>query len=117
MMIINPGSEVTGGTYKDAREEAERLLECMTGDRDGLTDIVLLDEYREDDGRFEFTYKHTITGKTGTWNITGLEQNYKEKGYIFHPRIYWNGSSCSNPEWTDFLTDEYELTVRKKETT
>jgi len=110
MFIINPGSETVGGTYESAKEEAERLLQCMFDN--GITDVVLEDEYEEVEGRYRFTYKHTITGKTGEWDITGLEQNYKEKGYTFHPRIYWNGSSCSSPEWKDFLTDEYELTVR-----
>ncbi len=112
MLIINPGSEVKGGTYEDARKEAERLLQCMKDNE--ITDVILLDDYTENDGMFLFTYQHTITKKTGTWEVSGLEHNYKEKGFIFSPRIYWNGSSCSSPEWKDFLTDEYELTVRKK---
>ena len=115
MLIINPGSEVVGGTYEDAEKEAKRLATCMK--EDGITDIILFPPTKKvanKDGRFIFTYKHRITEKTGTWDITGLEQNYKEKGFTFHPRIYWNGCSSSSPEWKDFLTDEYELTVRKK---
>lgn len=112
-IIINPGRSTVGGTYEDARKEAKRLLLCM--EEDGITDITLLDEYEEHNGRFIFTYQHNVTKKTGTWDITGLEGNYKEKGFIFQPRIYWNGSSCANPTWEDFLTPEYELTVRKKE--
>ena len=111
MIIINAGSETVGGTYKDARKEAERLLLCMK--EDGITDIELLSGCTENEGRFEFTYKHKVTGKTGVWDLTGLEHRYKEKGYAFAPRIHWNESSCSSPEWKDFLPVEYELTVRR----
>jgi hypothetical protein len=113
MLIINPSSSIVGGTYEDARKEAERLLQCIKAS--GITDVELLDEYTYRNDYWTFTYRHKITGKTGTWELTGLEQNYKEKGFTFHPRIFWNGSSCSSPEWKDFLTPEYELTVRKLE--
>ena len=39
MLIINPGSEVVGGTYEDAEKEAKRLATCMK--EDGITDIIL----------------------------------------------------------------------------
>ena len=114
-MIINPGSNTLGDTYENARKEAERLLANML--EEGITDIELLEEYRTDEqGRFTFTYRHRVTGKTGEWDITGLEwdNEWEKRGFMFPPRMYWNGSSVGNPEWKDFLTDEYELKVSKK---
>lgn len=113
-MIINPGSKTIGGSYENARKEAERLLQNML--EDGITDIELLDDYGTVAGRFQFFYRHQKTGKTGEWDITGLEwdDTWKKLGFIFPPRMYWNGSSCSSPEWKDFLTEEYELAARKK---
>ena len=79
MLLINPGSEVVGGTFEDAKKEAARLLQCIKDD--GITDVVLLADYREEEGRFQFTYKHTVTGKTGEWDITGLEHVTRQGGF------------------------------------
>ena len=114
MMIINPGSDVVGGKVEDAIKEAERLLQCIKDD--GITGVGLLREYKKtEDGRYIFKYRHEITGRVGEWCVTGLEDNWRGRGFMFQPRIYWNGSSCSSPEWKDFLTGEYEITVRKKD--
>jgi hypothetical protein len=106
-LLINPGSHIgepgTGwtNTVEKARTEAEGWLAQMRAD--GFADVELLDGETESEGRWVFTFRHAVTGVTvdlETHGIDGMAAYTKE--YIFGPRIYWNGSSCSNPELEHF---------------
>jgi hypothetical protein len=108
MMIINPGSRIGEpgpgwtNTYETARSNAERWLAQMH--RDGMTDVELLPDYAPDnEGRWVFTFRHTVTQTTVKLEIHGINNvEAYEKKHIFAPRVYWNGSSTSDPELDDF---------------
>ena len=106
-LIINPGSHIgepgTGWTNTEAtaRAEAERWLAGIHAD--GMTDVELLDGATEREGRWVFTFRHQVTGTTVTLETHGIDDMAAyEKERIFSPRIYWNGSSTSNPELEHF---------------
>ena len=45
-------------------------------------------------------------GKVATLDIHGFTDEECDK-FMFQPKVYWNGSSCSDPEPNDWLTDKY----------
>lgn len=114
MMIVNPGSRMAGNagkgwtnTYEKAREVAERWLAQMHAD--GLTDIVLLDGAEEYEGRWRFTFRHTVTGVEQVLETHGIDNlDAYERQYLFPPRIYWRGSSVADPSLEDFAADGFE---------
>jgi hypothetical protein len=106
-LIINPGSRVAASgkgwtnTYEAARAEAQRWLERMHAE--GMTDVALLNDFKESGNRWVFSYRHTITGVTVRLETPGIENlaAYQEE-HLFAPRVYWNGSSSGNPQLEDF---------------
>lgn len=105
-VIIDPGSRIAAqsgngwtNTYDGAASEAQKWLRQMQAD--GLTDIVLTlpGVPAEDEGRWVFQYTHQITGVVITLETHGID-NWRayEKQCIFSPKVYWNGSSCGEPE-------------------
>src|SRR5450755_3978498 len=111
-LLINPGSHIgepgTGwtNTREKARAEAEGWLTQMRAD--GFADVELLDGDEEREGRWVFTFRHAVTGTCVHLETHGID-NVKayEKERVFSPRIYWNGSSCSNPELEHFAADGF----------
>ena len=106
-LIINPGSHIGEpgegwtNTCETARAEAGRWLARMHAE--GMTDVVLLDGSEEREGRWLFTVRHAITRATATLETHGIDDvGAYEKQHLFAPRVYWNGSSCSNPELENF---------------
>lgn len=108
-IIINPGSgpvdEVGEGwsnSYFTALKTAKEWLERM--ERDGLRDIELLDRVVDDgDGRWEFRFRHKVTGVVVTLATHGIDDlDAYTKRHIFMPRVYWNGSSSSEPDLDDW---------------
>lgn len=106
-LIINPGSRIGEpgegwtNTRETARGYAEHWLARMHGE--GMTDVELLDGTTEREGRWVFTFRHAVTGATATLDIHGIDGvRAYEKRHLFAPRVYWNGSSCSNPELENF---------------
>jgi len=112
-IMINPGSHIGEpgegwtNTLENARAEAERWLSQMRDD--GICDVELLDLAIENEGRWTFSFRHTVTGvvvELATHGIDNVEAY--EKQHTFTPRIYWNGSSTSNPELEHFAAPGFE---------
>ena len=107
-MVINPGSKNKGGTLNQAREIAEDWLDCIH--KEGFTDVEMDQGEIQEDGNFLFKFTHKVTGKVVEFRTHGFtDEECKE--FIFHPRVYWNGSSTANPKIEDWLTDEYSFKV------
>jgi hypothetical protein len=111
-LLINPGSHIGEpgdgwtNTVETARAEAARWLAGMHSD--GLSGVELLDGETEREGRWVFTFRHAVTGKCVELETHGIDNvEAYEKERIFTPRIYWNGSSCSNPELEHFAADGF----------
>lgn len=122
MLIINPGNKVASGgngwtnTYQQAFLNAEDWLRKMNDN--GIRDVSITTGNGPDNyGMWTFTIQHSVSHKCATLDMHGIDNidAYLEER-MFHPRIYWNGSSCSNPELTDFLCEGYEICIREKVT-
>lgn len=113
-LIINPGSKHRGGEPSVAKERAQGWLESMRDD--GIVDVELLDAVREcDDGNWEFTFRHTVTGKECHLETHGFykyREHYTDHGFVFCPREYWNGSSIGDVKIEDFLIEGYRVAKR-----
>lgn len=114
MLIINPGSHI-GQNASDAWSNThEQALKNALGwlkniQNEGIKNITMYDTKEEINGRWKFLFKHRVTGvivELETHGIENMEEYLKE--YIFHPRVYWNGSSTGEPELDQWLTDGYE---------
>ena len=108
-LIINPGSRIASpehdgewqNTEAKARERAEVWLGKMHGE--GMTDVELLDGSEPRGGRWLFTFRHKITGATATLEMHGIDPvDAYEREHVFAPRVYWNGSSTSDPKLEHF---------------
>ena len=106
-LIINPGSRIGEpgegwtNTYETARGYAENWLAKMHAE--GMTDVELLDGATEREGRWAFTFRHAVTGAIVKLEIHGIDNvSAYEKRHLFAPRVYWDGSSTSNPELENF---------------
>lgn len=113
MLIINPGSKIGDdpkgwtNTHTQARKHAyEWFYKPMQ--EDGFTDIEVEDTKEERDGRWLFIFKHSITEKQVELEVHGIDnlEAYRNQ-HIFSPRVYWNGSSSSNPSIDDFAVDGF----------
>lgn len=113
-LIINPGSSIGQqqegftNTHKQAKIHAyEWFYKPML--KQGFTDITVVDTKEENDGRWKFIFKHDITGKEVELEVHGIDNmdKYTDK-YIFTPKVYWNGSSVSDPELEQFADEGYE---------
>jgi hypothetical protein len=119
-IIVNPGSHLGDAqnadgwtnTYAAARKEADKWLATMRGEGIADVDICGADE-TEREGRWTFVFRHTVTGvevELETHGINDLDAYRRQ--HIFDPRIYWNGSSSSNPEMADFAAPGFVMTFR-----
>ena len=113
-VFINPGSNIETGegwtnTFEGAKAEAERWLARMR--KDGLREVSLVawDE-AEDAGRWKFWFEHSVTKKRVVLETHGIDniEAYR-KGRIFDPRVYWNGSSLSEPAIEDFAAPGFRV--------
>ena len=74
-------------------------------------------ENRYKDGDWNFKFKHLVTGAVVDLDIHGFTEEESEK-FMFHPRVYWNGSSTAGPKIEDWLTDGYTYRILyEKDTT
>lgn len=112
-LIINPGSHIVAAgdrwtnTETTARAEAEKWLARMHAE--GMTGVELLDGSEERTGRWEFTFRHQVTGATATLETHGIDDlDAYQKDQWFAPRIYWNGDSSSNPKLEDFAAPGFK---------
>ena len=122
-VIINPGSTIDsmGGdgwtnTVEQARKHAKEWLRRMR--REDQIDAKLLPGETFEDGRWTFKFQHNLTGVVCDLCTHGIDNDdaYRKEN-IFTPRMYWNGSSCSNPMQEDFLKDGYRVEIRIVEAT
>lgn len=108
MLIINPGSENKGGTFEQALTNAYEWLESVVKEFPEVK--MTTHENRLGDGDWNFIFTHTITGKQVDLQIHGFTKKECEK-FIFHPRVYWNGSSTADPKIEDWLSDDYTYRI------
>lgn len=114
--IINAGATIGESdegwtnTYETALVSANAWLEQMT--TQGFRDIVMTPDPVEREGRWRFTFRHTVTGVSVELETHGIDNldAYRKKR-IFDPKIYWRGSSCANPSIKDFAADGFEPVV------
>lgn len=108
MIIINPGSENKGGTFEQARKNAYKWLKSI---REEYPEVrMTTHEQKTNDGDWIFNFRHMVTMKTAKLVIHGFTKKECDE-FIFHPRVYWNGSSTADPKIEDWLTDEYKYRV------
>lgn len=107
-MIINAGSENKGGTVEESLVIANEYLEQLHSN--GFVDVELMPEVEVRDGLWCYTFRHAVTGKTATLDTHGFTEDECHK-FMFRPRIYWNGSSSSEPTIEDWLTNEYSYKI------
>lgn len=114
--MINPGSKIADkneaigwtSTHAQAKKYAYSWFYKPMLER-GFTDIEVTDTNEHDDGRWKFIFRHTITGKEVELEIHGIDDlEAYQKQCIFMPRVYWNGSSTSDPELEQFSADGFE---------
>lgn len=111
VVLINPGSHVEGGMEDQARINAFEWLHRMR--EHGITDVVIdnAEPPAYSSGRWTFIFRHTLTGRTAELCIHGLTPTEVQER-TFGARVYWNGSSCSDPTWEDFLAPRFEVGIR-----
>jgi hypothetical protein len=120
-VFINPGAripttdEAVGWTNTHAKA-AERSAEWesrMTAE--GFDDIEVTDTGIEENGRWQFAFRHRITGKVVTLEQHGIDDlPAYEKQHIFAPRVYWNDSSSAEPSIEDFRADGFVPVITYK---
>jgi hypothetical protein len=109
MVIINPGSRIPTNmgdgwtnTYDGAVKEAERWLSEIHGDHIEDVELVLPGTPSER-GRWVFGFRHKVTGVTVSLETHGIDDwRAYEKQCVFSPKVYWNGSSCGQPQVEDW---------------
>ena len=107
-IIINAGSENKGGTFEQAEINAKEWLESIHND--GFPEVEMSFVQRHKDGDWQFNFTHKVTGKVATLEIHGFTKEERE-AFVFHPRVYWNGSSTANPKIEDWLADGFKYRV------
>lgn len=121
-IIVNPGSDpVTKGdawtnTFDAALGYATEWHERMRAE--GLADIEMLEPDRvENDGRWTFRFRHTVTGVVVELRHHGVAplEAYRAAHIFGDPRVYWCGSSSANPELAHWAADGFVQTYRASE--
>ena len=122
-LIINPGSGdvgTQGEGWTNTRDQSkinayEQFYKPMI--EEGFTDITVKDTKQYREGRWVYEFTHDVTGKTIELEMHGIDNmEAYMKEHIFGTRIYWNGSSSSNPELEQFAEEGFVpvKTFRKK---
>lgn len=114
--IINPGARIGGdpqgwtNTVEQAIRNAQDWLGRML--KEGFTDIEVDEPGAEDQGRWPFVFRHTVTGVEVILDTHGMDDvKAYEKQHIFAPRVYWNGSSSAEPQLDDFWMPGFVKTM------
>lgn len=107
MYIINPGSEIKGGTLEQAKINAKWYSDKIS--EMGISGVDL--EYiGYSDGLYIFHFTHQVTKKIATLYVSGYTEE-QENEFMFRPRDYWNGNSCGIIDISDWLTDDYRVSI------
>jgi hypothetical protein len=114
MIIINAGSEYRGGTFEQAKVNAEKWLKNIH--IEGFLEVEMSFVKQYEDGNFLFNFIHGVTKKIATLETHGFTE--EELKFRFHPRVYWNGSSTADPKIEDWLEEgfDYKIQYYKKHT-
>lgn len=107
-IIINAGSENKGGTFEQAEKNAKEWLDNIH--LEGFLEVEMEFVEQHKDGDFQFNFIHKVTGKVATLEIHGFTKEQCQK-FMFHHRVYWNGSSTADPKIEDWLTDGFKYSV------
>jgi len=107
-VIINPGSENKGGSLEQAIINAKNWLKIIHDE--GFLEVKMKHVKKYEGGNFMFHFKHSVTKKTAKLEIHGFTDEECKK-FMFHPRVYWNGSSTGNPQIEDWLTDDFNYKI------
>jgi len=107
-IIINPGSENKGGTFEQALKNAYEWLESIRKEYPEVT--MTTHENRLGDGDWNFRFTHGVTGAHVDLQIHGFTKEQCGK-FMFHPRVYWQGSSTADPKIEDWLNDKYTYRI------
>lgn len=110
-VIINPGSgALTEGTIEQAWDNARLFFSAMQEDH--IWDMILVGEPESDGkGRWKFTFEHSVTKVQKVLDVHGLNYETQKEDYLFWPRTYWDGSSCSTPKVQDFLAPGFRIAI------
>jgi hypothetical protein len=92
-IIINAGCENKGGTFEQAKINAEEWLKSIH--EEGFLEVEM-----------SFVEQH----KDGDLEIHGFTKEECQK-FTFHPRVYWNGSSTADPKIENWLADGFKYRV------
>lgn len=121
-LIVNPGARLGNtdaaqgwtNTWEQALAVARDWLAKMVRDGFGADiELVTTEPTEPEDGRWRFTYRHKVTGTTATLDTHGINDlDAYERQHLFAPKVYWNGSSCSDPELANFAAPGYVQTYR-----
>ena len=105
-IIINPGSNITKGTFKQAKINAKQWLKLINLEFPEVGMLETKENY-DGEGRWRFEYQHKVTKAIATLDIHGFTDE-EVKSFMFGARVYWQGSSVGDPSPEDWLTDEYD---------
>lgn len=110
MILVNPGSENKGGTFEQAKLNAQQWL--INIHEEGFLDVEILpnDEEISDYGNWIFYFHHPVTDISARLDIHGFTDDECDE-YVFRPRIYWNGCSSSEPQIKDWLPDGWRYKI------
>lgn len=106
--IINAGSENKGGTFEQAKINAEEWL--LFNHEEGFLEVEMQFVKQCKDGNFQFDFKHTVTQKVVSLVIHGFTEEECKK-LMFDPRVYWDGSSSATPKIEDWLVDGFKYRI------
>lgn len=107
-MIINPGSENKGGTFEQALKNAFVWLKNIQSE---FPEVEMTVDERKGDGSWIFEFTHQITKKQACLEIHGFTKEECD-AFVFHPRVYWNGSSTADPKIEDWLADGFSYRIK-----
>ena len=93
-------------TVEQAIVNAKKWLAKMVAT--GFCDIEMTGPTPGPAGYWTFEFRHTVTGVVVNLEMHG---EYEDSGAF--PRVYWNGSSCSNPEIEQFAAPGFGMTFRR----
>lgn len=104
-VIINPGSNISKGTFEQALKNAKKWLDRI---QEEFGDVIMSEEENYDgEGRWRFEFVHLITCKVAYLDIHGFTEEECDK-FVFYPRTYWQGSSTSDPCPDDWAGNGYK---------
>jgi len=116
--LINPGAHIGASTqaqgwtntYEEAKRKVREWHDRMT--EEGIRDVELIlpGIPVNGEGRWTFLFRHTVTGvdvELETHGINDLDAYQRQ--HLFLPRVYWNGSSTSDPKPEDWAAPGFEI--------